>query len=201
MNFGVIFLAAGASRRMGGPHKLLLPWGDPGQTVVGQALAAALGAPVHQVVVVTGCRAPEVEQACRAVCTPASPVEYVANPRWEDGMYSSVLAGLNHLRPDNDAFFVALGDMPMIPSRAYAELAAAATRQRGFIAIPTWEGRRGHPVLLPVNLPVELPPATADEGLRSIIRRYPDLVVEVPVPYPGVCIDLDTPEEYAQYIR
>lgn len=201
MNFGVIFLAAGGSRRMGGQHKLLLPWGDPGHTVVGQALRAALGGPVKQVVAVTGCRAPEVEQACKAVAGAGAPLTFVGNPGWEAGMYSSVMAGLARLEPDIDAFFVALGDMPMIPSRAYADLAMVARQNPGHIVIPTWEGRRGHPVLLPVNLPVELPPATSDEGLRQVIRRYPDLVVEVPLPYPGVCIDLDTPEEYAQYIR
>lgn len=198
MTLGVILLAAGGSSRMGGPHKLLLPWGE--QSVVAQSLTAALGAPVALVVVVTGFRGAEVEQACRLAAADDERLHFAPNPRWGEGMYTSVLEGLAHLPPELDGFFVALGDMPMIPARAYADLAASYVRRPGHIIIPTWEGRRGHPVLFPTGLLADLPPATSDEGLRGVLRRFPELVVEVPVPYPGVCLDLDTPEEYVRYL-
>lgn len=194
MEFGVILLAAGGSTRMGGEHKLLLPWGNG--TVVGQALAGALGAPVSQVAVVTGCRADEVARAC---ATGDERVRFRHNPRWAEGMYSSVREGLGALGTGVDAFFVALGDMPLVSARVYADFMQRYEEQPGRIYVPVWEGRRGHPVLFSAELGALDIPDGSDAGLRGLLRRYPERVAEVPAPDPGVCVDLDTPEEYARF--
>jgi CTP:molybdopterin cytidylyltransferase MocA len=202
MEFGIVLLAAGASRRMGSEHKLLLAWGD--RTVAGQALVAAASAPVRSIVVVLGNRAKEVKaglvQALRSGNQQAYSVEFVENELWEQGMFTSVMLGIENLLSGVDAFFVALGDMPMIPTKVYSLLMDRYDEKPGFIYVPTWEGRRGHPVLLPIDLPAAKVKADSDSGLRGLLRQYPERVVEVPVGYPGVCVDLDTPEEYARYV-
>jgi molybdenum cofactor cytidylyltransferase len=195
-DLAVVLLAAGGSTRMGGEHKLLLAWGAG--TVVGQALLAALGAPVSAVVVVTGACAGAVEQACRPVDD--ARVRFMRNPRWQEGMYGSVLAGVAALPPSTQAFFLALGDMPLVPPAVYQQAAAMYRSAPGHIVVPTWEGRRGHPVLFPVALLATAAPEAPDQGLRAVLRRYPERVREMPVAAPGVCIDLDTPEEYAKYL-
>jgi molybdenum cofactor cytidylyltransferase len=202
MEFGIVFLAAGGSRRMGGgQHKLLLPWG--GRTVVGEAVAAAAAAHVLCVMAVLGCRADEVRAALdktlRGDSQKADNVQFVVNGDWEEGMFTSVMLGVRSLPGGLDAFFVALGDMPMVPAKVYRLLMDRYEERPGFIYVPTWEGRRGHPVLLPGDLPSAKLKADSDTGLRGLLRQYPDRVVEVPVACPGVCIDLDTPEEYARY--
>lgn len=194
--FGIILLAAGGSSRMGGEHKLLLPWGT--QTVVGQAARTASAAPGAELVIVLGCRAPEVREAAQAGLT--RPATWAENPGWQAGMFTSVQTGLAHLSLAVEAFFVALGDMPMVPAAAYLRLAEAYRRQPGFIYLPTFEGRRGHPVLVPRRLVTDSPPPDTDQGLRSVLRQHPELVVEVAMPYAGVCIDLDTPDEYRRYV-
>jgi hypothetical protein len=61
LEFGIILLAAGASSRMGGEHKLLLPWGAG--SVVGAALKSARLAPAHHLVAVVGCRVTQTNTA------------------------------------------------------------------------------------------------------------------------------------------
>ena len=191
MKFGVILLAAGGSTRMGDQHKLLLPWGV--RSVVGQALAAATQAPVQSVALVLGARAPEVLASCSPL---PSHVTAVVNDQWTSGMYGSILAGLRILPADTDAFFVALGDMPLVSAAVYGALASAYRARPGHIYMPTHGGRRGHPVMLPISLAAAAPPETTDVGLRHVIQQNASLVVEVPVDNAGVCIDLDTPEQY-----
>ncbi|HYG56890.1 MAG TPA: nucleotidyltransferase family protein [Symbiobacteriaceae bacterium] len=187
MKFGIVLLAAGGSSRMGGQHKLLLPWGE--RTVIGQSLANAQAAGTGAVVVVLGARAAEVQAACPGA-------SFVVNDQWASGMYGSVLRGIAALPGDTDAFFVALGDMPLVPPSAYAALMEVYRGQPERIYIPTYEGRRGHPVLFPMSLAPQAPAEVSDAGLRGVIQANGARVVEVPVPYPGVCIDVDTPEEY-----
>lgn len=175
---------------MGGEHKLLLPWGE--STVVGTAARTAAAVGDAHLVIVLGCRAAEVRSAAseeRAI--------YVENPRWEEGMFTSIQAGLAALPPEAEAFFVALGDMPLIPVSAYIALMEAY--RPGFVLVPAYEGRRGHPVLVPRALMAEAAPPVGDQGLRSILRKHPERVMEVPLTNEGICIDLDTPEEYSTW--
>jgi len=203
MNLGAILLAAGGSSRMGERHKLLLPWGP--LTVVGQSLAAAISSrAVGHVVIVTGHRADDVLKACeRVVATVdagAVQIDYVENPRWAEGMFTSVRLGLDALPDGLDGFFAVLGDMPMVPPKVYGLLAEAFSSRLTRILVPTWEGLRGHPVLFPAHLTRAAISAEGDVGLRSVLQTYPEQVVEVPVPYPGVRIDVDTAEEYARHL-
>ncbi|HYF79593.1 MAG TPA: nucleotidyltransferase family protein [Symbiobacteriaceae bacterium] len=201
MTFGIILLAAGASSRMGEEHKLLLPWGAG--TVIGQSVRTAAAVDGAHLVVVLGCRAAEVREAAQAALKPCaadhSPT-WAVNPRWQDGMFTSIQTGLAHLPDTVTAFFVALGDMPMMPAQAYRTLIRAYEEQPDRIYVPTYEGRRGHPVLVPRRLVSDTPPPDSDQGLRSVLRQHPNLVVEIPVPYRGICIDLDTPDEYRRYV-
>jgi CTP:molybdopterin cytidylyltransferase MocA len=203
---------------MGEEHKLLLPWGAG--TVIGQSVRTAAAVADAHLVIVLGCRAAQMRDAAETALTrpneghtPAGPSPtrpsggqpntgptWAINPQWQEGMFTSIQAGLAHLPDSVTAFFVALGDMPMIPAAAYRTLIETYKAQPDRICVPTYEGRRGHPVLVPRDLVTTTPPLDNDQGLRSILRQHPEFVIEVPVPYHGVCIDLDTPDEYRRYV-
>lgn len=68
------------------------------------------------------------------------------------------------------------------------------------IAVPVYEGRRGHPVLFRRAVFQELLEAPDDQGARSVVRRVPSRVLEVPVSDPAVLEDIDTPEDYDRLI-
>lgn len=187
---------------MGDEHKLLLPWGAG--TVIGQSVRTAAAVADAHLVIVLGCRAPEVRDAAEVALAGRAPgtatPTWATNPRWQEGMFTSIQTGLAHLPDSVTAFFVALGDMPMIPVHAYRTLTEGYRKKPGYIYVPTYEGHRGHPVLVPRRLVTDTPPPDTDQGLRSVLRQHPELVIEVPVPYQGVCIDLDTPDEYRRYV-
>jgi molybdenum cofactor cytidylyltransferase len=204
LEFGIILLAAGASSRMGETHKLLLPWGAG--TIIGQSVSTAAAIAEAHLVVVLGCRAAEVREAAEVALARSNPAPtekrttWAINPRWQDGMFTSIQTGFAHLPDSVDAFFVALGDMPMVPGQAYRTLIQTYRARPGRICVPTYEGRRGHPVLVPRQLVADTAPPDTDQGLRSLLRQHPELVVEVPLPCRGICIDLDTPDEYRRYV-
>lgn len=199
---GALILAAGGSTRMGRP-KLLLQWGD--QTVIGASLSALLGAPVEWIGLVTGALGPSIGRRARSAYRlwPVSPererpyLRVIHNPAWQEGMGSSLALGLEHIRPHLDGLFIALGDMPAVPTAIYALLAEAFRRRPDQIFRPVYQGRPGHPVLFPMALLAGVRPK-GDEGLRQVLLAHQDRVRLIEVEEPGVVLDLDTPEAYRQ---
>lgn len=197
--------AAGASSRMGGAHKALLPWGA-GPLVAHQVrtLAARLGGSRASIVVVVGARGDEV---ARAVPPPGL---VVVNERWREGRSTSLAAGLRALqqleqleqleqghRGRSEAVLVVAVDQPL-HAATVAALLDAFDPARHALAVPSYQGRRGHPVVLSARLWSELVRVEDEpEGLRTIVRRHASQRLEVPVGHP-VRWDLNTPEDYAR---
>ena len=182
-----VLLAAGAGSRYGpaGPadHKLLAPF--RGRTVIWWAVRHALDAELAQTWVVTGA----------APLTGALPegVRLVPNPDWQEGQAGSLARAVGLARAEGiDAIVVGLGDQPMVPASAWAQVAASP----GSIAVATYDGQRRNPVRLASSI-WDLLPVTGDEGARSLIRRRPDLVREVPCQ--GQPVDIDTREDLQRW--
>jgi molybdenum cofactor cytidylyltransferase len=188
-----VVLAAGGSSRMGQP-KQLLPFGRG--TLVQAAVRPFLQAPsVGRVIVVVGYHA---EAVLRAVAIDER-VTIVENRGWREGMASSIRTAMRWVSPRTDAILLGLGDQPRVPVAVIERLCAGfrTARSSTQALIPTFHGRRGHPVLLAGRLREALLHLDGDEGARGLIRSLTDGVQEVPVQSPGVLLDCDTPEEYA----
>jgi molybdenum cofactor cytidylyltransferase len=65
--------------------------------------------------------------------------------------------------------------------------------------VPAFEGWRGHPVLFGRALFPELLEKDLPEGARTVVRRYLDDRLQIPVADPGILADIDTPEEYRKH--
>ncbi|MEU6343875.1 nucleotidyltransferase family protein [Streptomyces sp. NPDC046977] len=184
-----LLLAAGGGRRLGGRPKALLEYeGRPLVEHAARALREGGCAPVH---IVLGAAAAEVR--ARAVldgCT------VVGNPDWEQGMGSSLRAGLTSLAGTGArAAVVTLVDQPGVGARAVARVAAAYASP-ATLAAAAYGGRRGHPVLLGAgHWPAIAASAAGDEGARSYLGRHEAEIVLVEcadVALPG---DIDTPDD------
>lgn len=183
MTTAAIVLAAGGGSRYrasgGDSHKLLAPY--LGRTVVEWSIESAAAANLDATYVVRG--ATDLPVPALA----AGSVRFVRNDRWQEGIATSLQAGIARARRDGHAaVVVGLGDQPLVLAEAWRRVAAASSAP---VAVATYEGQRGNPVRLS-SLVWPLLPGAGDEGARVVMRRRPDLVVEVPCP--GRSADIDT---------
>jgi molybdenum cofactor cytidylyltransferase len=183
-----VVLAAGRSTRMGGPNKLLEEIG--GVSVVRRTAEAVIAAGYAPVVVVTGHMREGVEAALAGV-----PVRFVHNPRFGEGLSTSLAAGIAAVPPEADGALVALGDMPAAPAELLRRLAAAFDPDAGrAVVVPVRDGRRGNPVVWARRFFAALQALEGDAGAKSLIGENAEVVAEVEAEGEGAFLDVDTPE-------
>jgi molybdenum cofactor cytidylyltransferase len=180
-----IVLAAGAGSRFGG-GKLLAKLG--GRPLMEAILENLRDAPVDEVIVVVGA------ERLREICERYD-VRTLENENWERGQSTSVLAGLRGCGEGTRGAVVLLGDQPFVGAGAVERLVAAFA-EGAKIAAATYGGKQRNPVLFAREVwPLLEAELTGDEGARSVLRRHPDLVVEVPCDEVGDPADVDTRED------
>jgi CTP:molybdopterin cytidylyltransferase MocA len=187
---GAVVLAAGRGERFGGdvPKPLVTYRGRP---LVAHALDAARDSELEPIVLVVGNGADAVSAAIAA-----DDVLVVRNDEWETGIASSLIAALRVLRPHSgvDAVVVGLADQPLVGAEAYRRLARAYA-DGARLAVATYRGVRGNPVLIAREHWGEAMALTGDEGARVLLRRGG--AVEVPCDGTGSPTDVDTPADLA----
>ncbi|MEM1343877.1 MAG: molybdopterin-binding/glycosyltransferase family 2 protein [Pseudomonadota bacterium] len=189
-----VVLAAGAARRMRGADKLLEPIaGTPLLTRVTTELARS---GVEDIVAVLR---PEDEARRRALAT--TPARLVINPRAEEGMGTSLAAGVAALPPETDAALVVMADMPEIAAPDIDRLIAAfdPEEDRAIVRATAADGTPGHPVLFGRRFFEALTALDGDRGAREVVREHPEFCVEVALPGRAALTDLDTPEAWAAW--
>ncbi len=185
-----LVLAAGQAKRMG-VNKLIQPLG--GKPLVRHAVEAALASQAEPVILVTGHQREAVEEALEGL-----DLLSVHNRNFAAGLSTSLKRGLAALPAEIDAAVVLLGDMPRIAPGTIDRLIASFNPLEGrAICLPTFEGKRGNPVLLGRQFFTEAQTIEGDQGAREILQEYADLVAEVPVDDEAVLLDIDTPEALA----
>jgi nicotine blue oxidoreductase len=191
MSTAALVLAAGGSRRLGRP-KQLVDWG--GRPLLEVVVGAVSTWPVEGIVVVLGAVADEILER-----VDLGDALVVVNPEWEEGISSSIRAGLDVLTRDAryERTFVVLGDQPRIPAEVPAMLAAAMDETRRPAAVPRYRYQRGNPVLIERSLWSRFMSLSGDAGGAGLLRAHPQWVTEVRVddlPPDDVDVPDDVPE-------
>jgi molybdenum cofactor cytidylyltransferase len=187
-------LAAGRSSRMGS-NKLLAE--VAGRPMVTHVVDAALASQARPVVVVTGNEAERV-----AAALGDRPVQRVHNPDFAAGISGSLKAGLRALGDEVDGALICLADMPRLGAATLDRLIAAFNPVEGrAICVPTWNGKRGNPVLWSRRFFPAMAELAGDVGARHLIGEHADLVCEVAMADDAVLLDIDTPEALASLRR
>ena len=187
-----IILAAGESVRMGRP-KQLMPLGE--STILEQTIEEVLSSPVDEVIVVLGYRAEEIGKKLAH-----KQIKVGINPHYRRGMSASVATGLRLVNDKAEAVMLVLGDQPFVPSQTIDDFITAFSHSDKGIAVPTYEGRRGNPVIFSIKYREELLELCGDVGGKEIIGRHPDDVLEVAVGSDGIWLDIDNMDDYRSHL-
>jgi molybdenum cofactor cytidylyltransferase len=186
-NISIIILAAGESRRMGSP-KQLADFG--GKSLLRHAVETALASTCNSVVVVLGAAHERIVPALDGL-----PVTIAVNPNWQQGMGTSIQAGLAAAPPNVDGVILTLGDQPMLTAEHYNQLTDIQTKRNAPVVSARYANTVGVPVLFMRPLFEQLNQLAPDMGCKPVIlgnrdtARYLDL--------PEAEYDVDTPETLA----
>lgn len=180
-----VVLAAGASARFGSPKQLVRIEGRPLlHTVVSRAVEVA----GHAVTVVLGAHADKLTALLRH--TPAS---VTINRDWEEGMASSIRAGMSQVPGAADGVLLLLADQPGVTADDLRRLAGAWRRQSDSILAAQYSGIAGVPAIFPRWAFRDLADLRGDRGAQALLHRYADRVARLRMP--SAALDIDRPED------
>ena len=186
--FSAVILAAGESARLG-YDKLSLPLGT--ETILEHTIAKFLIDSVDEIIIVTGRFIPE----CRSSIT-SPKVQWLHNPDYTLGMSSSIKKGVGRLGGSSDAVFITPADIPLFRAATVQMMIAAFTPSK--IIIPAYKGKKGHPVLLDIDLARQCLRTQSDKVLYDVIKKNQNAVELLPVKDAGIAMDIDTAEDYEE---
>jgi len=191
VDVAVVLLAAGGSRRMGQPKQLLAYRGRP---LVAHAASAMLASPCRPILVVLGAEAERTRTALDGL-----PVDVVHNPRWADGVGTSIAVGIaTAVARGVSAAVLALADQAavtgatidrLLAARAECGRAIVASRYAGTVGVPAYFAAAVFPQLLRLE---------PDQGCKQLILAAGEHAAHVDCPEAE--LDVDTEQDYRRLL-
>jgi molybdenum cofactor cytidylyltransferase len=185
--------AAGYSSRVG-LFKPLLPTGT--SLVIERPVHTFRQAGIEDIRVVVGHKA----DLLMPVLTRLG-VKTVMNPNYDQGMYTSVRAGVKSLEDEIEAFFLLPADYAFVSAETIRSLLRAYEGSSFQVIYPVYQGERGHPPLISAKLRDLILAAEPEGGLRGLLEREAHNGAEIQVDDEGILIDLDSEEDYQKVIQ
>jgi molybdenum cofactor cytidylyltransferase len=190
--FAAVVLAGGLSTRMK-QLKPLLPLGKATVTDVVISIFKSFSVDVY---LVAGYRRDEITAGINK-----QGINIVINHDYEKGMLSSVQAGIRNLQPGYQAFFVLPVDIPLVKPVTIRQIMDEGLAEPDKIIYPTFDGKRGHPPLIPSALIPDILKWQKEGGLKAFLKTYDKSALEVAVNDANILLDIDTPEDYENLLK
>lgn len=188
-----IILAAGKSTRMGVP-KMLLPWGS--SSVIETVLQHVLNMELSPVIVVTGANQSLLNEKLAQF---VDRIRVVLNDQYENlEMFFSIKLGIREAIHQCDAAMLFLGDQPHISVQTITDMVALFTNQNASILIPSYNMRRGHPILLHSRHFQEILDMPNDASMKIFLANHEEDIQYLLIRDDSILEDMDSPEEYQQ---
>ena len=182
-----ILLAAGTSSRMG-RNKMLFELN--GESVLRGAARRALAGGLSPLLVVIGHEAEKSRAELDGL-----PCQVVINPDYEQGINSSVKAGISALPAGTQATVVMLADMPFVTPEMIRGLIDRYRESEAPLVISDYEGVNAPPMLYDQGLFDELLTMTGEGCGRQVVRRHREEAEVLSWPASALA-DIDVPEDY-----
>ena len=169
--FSAILLAAGQSKRMNGENKLKKE--IQGTPLIKHSVKNILASSIDELIVVLGHQKEIIEK----LIDKNEKIKFVFNKDFENGIASSIKTGLNHLSEKTEAFFICLGDMPMVNQDIYNQL--ISSRNNKEIIVPTYKEQQGNPVLFSKSMKKGIMTIEGDVGAKKILELNKDKILNI----------------------
>jgi CTP:molybdopterin cytidylyltransferase MocA/xanthine/CO dehydrogenase XdhC/CoxF family maturation factor len=190
---GAVILAAGESKRMGTP-KQLLPFGE--STMIEEIIGTLKASNVANIIVVLGAHFDAIASRLEKY-----PVAIARNRQYKKGMLTSLQAGLKKLPDDTTKIAVLLGDQPMIRADIINQLIHALGHSDKTMAVPVYNKKWGHPVLLEAIHREGIEGLGPDQTLRDYLQAHRGDILEVAMNHPEIHRDIDTIDDYHNELK
>ncbi len=185
-NITAIILAAGSSTRFGDKNKLLKPFMD--SSIFGHVVKTMTNLPIAEVILVTGYEHEKIAEAIKH-----SNVHIIHNSEFQTGIASSIKCGVSAASQKTEGYMICLGDMPHITMEYIKNLLDTfINSQIPSIIVPTFQYRKGNPVIFSKNFIDDLLKIEGDKGAREVIDKHPDSIIEVQIRKETYFFDVDT---------
>lgn len=195
-----IVLAAGAGRRMGYRPKALLQ--RDGQPLVARQIGLLAQCSVRRIMVVLGHHAARIAPvlATTATALPGVDLNWVVNPRPDEGTGASLRCALAALPADLTGVMVLLADQPLLQVDDVACVLAAWRARPADIdlIVPTHEGQPGHPLIFGPQVRQAVAHGQGAAGVRDWRRAHARQVLALPVDHARCTQDIDTEDDLAR---
>ena len=178
-----ILLAAGESKRMNGENKLTKK--IHGTSLIKHSVKNILSSSVNELIIVLG----HQKEIIKKLIDKNEKIKFVFNKDFESGMASSIKTGIDNLSEKTEAFFICLGDMPMVNYDIYNQLIKSKNNKE--IIVPTYKGQQGNPVLFNKSMKEKIIGITGDVGAKKILELNKDKILNLEIDDRGLVKGFD----------
>jgi molybdenum cofactor cytidylyltransferase len=183
-----ILLAAGASSRLGSP-KQLLNWHN--RPLLAHSIGQAQAVLSERVIVVLGANSDAIQTA-----VDLSAVKIIANPDWQQGVASSIRAGVQALSDTATAALILLCDQPLINADHLQALLNVWQDNQHHIVASQYPNSVGVPALFPADYFPSLLALTGDKGAKALLTKFADKLLTISLPEAELDIDNSADFDY-----
>jgi len=184
-----ILLAAGQSKRMNGENKLAKK--IQGIPLIKLSVKNILASSINELIIVLGHQKEIIEK----LVDKNEKIKFIFNKDFESGMSSSIKIGLNHLSEKTEAFFICLGDMPMVSHVIYDQLIKSKDNKE--IIVPTYKGGQGNPVLFDKSMKEKIMDTTGDVGAKKILELNKDKILNLEINDQSIARGFNTQDDFS----
>ena len=184
-----ILLTAGQSKRMNGENKLTKEIQDI--PVIKHSVKNILASSINELIIVLGHQKEIIEK----LIDKNEKIRFVFNKNFESGMASSIKTGLNNFSEKTEAFFICLGDMPMVSSDIYNQLIKSKDNKK--IIVPTYKGQQGNPVLFNKSMKEKIIGITGDVGAKKILELNKDKILNLEINDKSITKGFNTQDDFS----
>ena len=183
-----ILLAAGQSKRMIDENKLSKKFKDI--PLIKHSVNNILSSDIDELIIVLGYQ----KKIIQNIINNNSKIKFVNNENFEVGMSTSIKSGLDNLSKNSDAFFICLGDMPLINKKIYNLL--IRSRNNNDIVVPTYKNKQANPILFSKFMKASIMSVSGDYGAKKILEQNKNKILNIKIDDISITKDFNTKDDF-----